>query len=603
MRYKRPQIGRLQAGTAWVVPESTILPRRWRMRVVGRRGIYPVLPALRDGSAHGLRLRLRSSVSIRLADTTRRRTAESSWRSARRAADKTGSFIRSLGTPWQRRRHHEFPFHAAQLAGKSPRKETSGTPRCTPARRNRQARIEALEDRSMLTTGVTATYSVTNDWGSGFQAQIQLANQQSTSVQNWQLAFDMARNITSIWDASIVSHTGNQYVIDGDSWDNSIGAGTSLDFGFVASGSGTGSTPTNYTLNGVALGAQGTQPVIVPSLSIAGASRTEPASGTANLGFAVTLSAPSTSAVTVGYSTANGTALAGTDYQSTSGTLTFAPGQTSETISVPVLGGVVGTSSKTFSVTLSNPVGRHPGRHAGDRHDCRRHQSDQRSTNSNFQYQVTSNWGSGFSGQITATNSSQQTIGNWQLQFTFAADITDIWDATIVSHTGNQYVVQNAGWNASIAPGASISFGFNASPGNSAVVPTGYVLGNVTSGSTGGGEPGADTGQRFGTRQSEPGDHDRRAGQRHRSGRLCTFGHRHHAADRRHRGAEQQRHGHLHAKDRLHRHRLVFVHRERRTWRHGVGPGLADGGHSGGNGGVAGAVLRPVCRRDALSDL
>ncbi len=123
-------------------------------------------------------------------------------------------------------------------------------------RHHRQARLEALEDRSMLTGGVSATYSVTNDWGSGFQAQIQLANQQSTSVQPWQLAFDMARNITLIWDASIVSHTGNQYVIDGDSWDNSIAAGASLDFGFVASGSGAGSTPTNYTLNGVAIGAR-----------------------------------------------------------------------------------------------------------------------------------------------------------------------------------------------------------------------------------------------------------------------------------------------------------------------------------------------------------
>ena len=88
-----------------------------------------------------------------------------------------------------------------------------------------------------------------------------------------------------------------------------------------------------------------------------------------------------------------------------------------------------------------------------------------RSPTSGFQFQVTSDWGTGFRGQITATNSSQQTISNWQLQFTFAANITSIWDATIVSHTGNQYVVENAGWNASIAPGASISFGFNASPG------------------------------------------------------------------------------------------------------------------------------------------
>ena len=262
-------------------------------------------------------------------------------------------------------------------------------------RRNWQARIEVLEDRSLLTAaGVAATYSVTNDWGSGFQAQIQLANQQSTSVQNWQLAFNMAANITSIWDAAIVSHTGSKYVIDGDSWDNSIAAGTSLDFGFVASGSSGSSTPTGYTLNGVALGGQ---PVVLPSLSIAGASGTEAASGETDLSFAVTLSAASASAVTVGYSTANGTALAGTDYQSTSGTLTFAPGQTSETISVPVLGGVVGTGSKTFTVALSSPSGATLASTQATGTIVDDIAPPPVTPTSGFQYQVTSNWGTGLS--------------------------------------------------------------------------------------------------------------------------------------------------------------------------------------------------------------
>ena len=61
--------------------------------------------------------------------------------------------------------------------------------------------LEALETRNVLAAGVLATYAVTENWGSGFQAQIQLTNQQSTSVPNWQLAFDYAANITSIWDA------------------------------------------------------------------------------------------------------------------------------------------------------------------------------------------------------------------------------------------------------------------------------------------------------------------------------------------------------------------------------------------------------------------
>jgi Cellulose binding domain/Bacterial Ig domain/Calx-beta domain/Glycosyl hydrolases family 18 len=352
-------------------------------------------------------------------------------------------------------------------------------------RHNWQARLETLEDRRLLTAAVATTYSVTNDWGSGFQAQIDLANQQASAVQNWQLSFDMARNITSIWNATIVSHTGNHYVIAGASWDSSIAGNSSLDFGFVAAGSGAGSSPANIVLNGVPAGSQ---PVTLPGLAIADVSATEPASGKANENFVVTLSAASSSPVTVGYSTTNGTAVSGTDYQSTTGTLTFTPGQTSQTISVPVLGGVVGSSSKTFSVNLSNPSGATLTRAAATGTIV-----DDISppppppASGNFQYQVSSDWGSGFSAQITATNSSQQTISNWQMSFTFAANITSIWDATIVSHTGNQYVVKNAGWNASIAPGATISFGFNASPGGTGTVPSGYTLGNVPTGSTGGG--------------------------------------------------------------------------------------------------------------------
>jgi len=54
--------------------------------------------------------------------------------------------------------------------------------------------------------------------------------------------------------------------------------------------------------------------------------------------FTVTLSQASTKAVTVTYATANGTAVAGTDYVAASGVLTFNPGQTSQTINVTVLG-------------------------------------------------------------------------------------------------------------------------------------------------------------------------------------------------------------------------------------------------------------------------
>ena len=51
-------------------------------------------------------------------------------------------------------------------------------------------------------------------------------------------------------------------------------------------------------------------------------------SGTTDAVFTVTLSAPSSVTTTVSYTTANGTATAGSDYQSRSGSLSFAPGET-----------------------------------------------------------------------------------------------------------------------------------------------------------------------------------------------------------------------------------------------------------------------------------
>jgi hypothetical protein len=69
--------------------------------------------------------------------------------------------------------------------------------------------------------------------------------------------------------------------------------------------------------------------------------------------IAVTLSARSTETITVTYATGNGTATAGSDYQAASGILTFAPGETRKTITVPVFGDRLGEPNETFVVNLS----------------------------------------------------------------------------------------------------------------------------------------------------------------------------------------------------------------------------------------------------------
>src|SRR5204863_3684181 len=88
--------------------------------------------------------------------------------------------------------------------------------------------------------------------------------------------------------------------------------------------------------------AQGTGTILnddaLPALSVLDVSVLEGDSGTTNAAFTVSLSAASGRSITVSYSTADGTASAATDYQSTSGTLTFAPGMTSQAIMAAVRG-------------------------------------------------------------------------------------------------------------------------------------------------------------------------------------------------------------------------------------------------------------------------
>jgi chitinase len=83
---------------------------------------------------------------------------------------------------------------------------------------------------------------------------------------------------------------------------------------------------------------------------------TEGNTGTRAATFTVTLSAASAQAITVAYSTGNGSATAGSDYQAASGTVTFAPGETTKTITVPVIGDRLAEPTETFVVTLSDPV-------------------------------------------------------------------------------------------------------------------------------------------------------------------------------------------------------------------------------------------------------
>lgn len=94
-----------------------------------------------------------------------------------------------------------------------------------------------------------------------------------------------------------------------------------------------------------------------PSIFISFAqSVTEGNSGTSNALIPVSLSNGSFQTITVDYATANNSAIGGSDYTGVSGTLTFPPGTTTQSISVPIIGDPDDEGNETFFINLSNQV-------------------------------------------------------------------------------------------------------------------------------------------------------------------------------------------------------------------------------------------------------
>ena len=92
------------------------------------------------------------------------------------------------------------------------------------------------------------------------------------------------------------------------------------------------------------------------SVTVTGGSVTEGDAGTRSITFTVALSAPANENTFIDYATADGTAVAGTDYTATSGTLAILAGATSTIVTVDVAGDTEFEFDETLTLSLSNPV-------------------------------------------------------------------------------------------------------------------------------------------------------------------------------------------------------------------------------------------------------
>ncbi|WP_236239927.1 glycoside hydrolase family 18 chitinase [Streptomyces sp. CC228A] len=98
----------------------------------------------------------------------------------------------------------------------------------------------------------------------------------------------------------------------------------------------------------------------------------------------------------------------------------------------------------------------------------------QAATSATATYTKTQDWGSGFEGKWTVTNTGTATLNSWTVEWDFPSgtSVTSAWDADVTS-SGTHWTAKNKSWNGTLAPGASVSFGFNGTGSGS---PSGCTL-------------------------------------------------------------------------------------------------------------------------------
>ncbi|MCO5998214.1 extracellular catalytic domain type 1 short-chain-length polyhydroxyalkanoate depolymerase [Actinoallomurus rhizosphaericola] len=86
-------------------------------------------------------------------------------------------------------------------------------------------------------------------------------------------------------------------------------------------------------------------------------------------------------------------------------------------------------------------------------------------------------WNNGFTGNVTITNHGTAPVNGWTLTWTWPGNqqITGTWNAAI-TQSGAQVTARNASFNATIAPGAQASFGFQGTYSGTNASPAGFAL-------------------------------------------------------------------------------------------------------------------------------
>ncbi|MFI8072456.1 glycosyl hydrolase family 18 protein [Streptomyces sp. NPDC086033] len=110
------------------------------------------------------------------------------------------------------------------------------------------AGLVGLASPAQAASTATATYAMTQDWGTGFEGKWTVKNTGTTSLSSWTVEWDFpsGTSVTSAWDADVTS-AGTHWTAKNKSWNGTLAPGASVSFGFNGTGSG---SPSGCKLNG-----------------------------------------------------------------------------------------------------------------------------------------------------------------------------------------------------------------------------------------------------------------------------------------------------------------------------------------------------------------
>ncbi len=289
---------------------------------------------------------------------------------------------------------------------------------------------------------VTANFVVTNDWGTGYCADITITNNNTSAVNGWTLVFNLDASITNLWNGNW-SNNGNINTVSDVGWNANIPSGGSVTFGFCANYAAPLFPPNNATFNGAPIIITNSIP-IPPTISI-----TSPNDGDSFVeGSVISLIADADdsdgSIASVDFNI-NGSIYPATN---TGGTIWEASwtanlaGSYVVTATATDDGG--NTTNDIINLTITSSGGGGGSSVSGEFH-------------------VNSDWGTGYCANVKLINDGSTPINGWTLIFDLDASINNLWNGAWTNNGNNNYTVDDVGWNANIPAGGSRNFGFCAS--------------------------------------------------------------------------------------------------------------------------------------------